>query len=748
MSEPTGARRYGVGGGDAYYDAVRYGGYEGTREQFGKDQAEFAKNASAVAEAKETVERDTEEVRNTKNAFENTTVPEAIRALNQEGEDQILAITQKGEEVSQQVETVGTEQKDAVANEGRARVKAVQDEGDTQVQRVIDAGDEQVGRVERVIDPYVQQAKQAKNSAEAAQRKSEEAQGKSETAASNAEQSAQHAQELVDTLPDDYEDMLEDVSGLNETKDIRIVSGDIVSFDSSYADMPLKKMMVDIEPVQDLHGYDHPWPAGGGKNLLQNNMQSATVSGLTVTVKKDGSIVANGTPSVGVSRGLRGTSGGSPLFYLEAGQTYTVSGCNIQLNGSIAKAGMEIPVTFTANDGDYVSYVWMYFAGGVEFNKTYYPQLEKGSVVTSYEPYSNICPITGWTGAKVTRTGKNLSTIAEFTVPNDSAWHEVWTGNLTGMFTISIEKSGVTSVTNPNQAICRIIVDGVERNLFYSTGYLTVTGTLTKIIVVGSNGYARVVGTLGIQIELGSTATDYEPSQGEIHDITFPSEAGTVYGGKLEINEDGSGVLTVDRFYLILTANNTWRLADTVFQTTALPLLKVQTNVSIEGMLCNKFKTATGNVNDNRTYYGADRKVAIRTAKSYASVTDFLNEVGEISYVLPLENAQNYQLTAQQITSLLGLNNIWADTGNVEVQYGAYISTIKNELGEKVPKLMIAPVEKTTTASKAYAVNEFLIIGDKLYIVTANIASGGTITIGTNVSETTIGAQITALLNA
>ena len=147
MSEPTGARRYGVGGGDAYYDAVKYGGYEGTREQFGKDQAEFAKNASAVAEAKEAVERDAEEVRNTKNTFENTTVPEAIQALNQEGEDQILAITQKGEEVSQQVETVGTEQKDAVANEGRARVEAVEQAGTTQVQAVNDAGTTQVGNV-------------------------------------------------------------------------------------------------------------------------------------------------------------------------------------------------------------------------------------------------------------------------------------------------------------------------------------------------------------------------------------------------------------------------------------------------------------------------------------------------------------------------------------------------------------------------------------------------------------------------
>jgi hypothetical protein len=26
-----------------------------------------------------------------------------------------------------------------------------------------------------------------------------------------------------------------------------------------------------LEPVQDLHGYDKPWPAGGGKNLFNKN---------------------------------------------------------------------------------------------------------------------------------------------------------------------------------------------------------------------------------------------------------------------------------------------------------------------------------------------------------------------------------------------------------------------------------------------------------------------------------------------
>lgn len=120
MSEPTGARRYGTGGGDAYYDAVKYGGYQGTREQFGKDQAEFAQNATAVAEAKEVVEQDTEEVQSTKDTFVNTTVPEAISAVQQEGADQVQAVT----------------------DEGTTQIGAVTDEGNTQVQRVQDKGDE------------------------------------------------------------------------------------------------------------------------------------------------------------------------------------------------------------------------------------------------------------------------------------------------------------------------------------------------------------------------------------------------------------------------------------------------------------------------------------------------------------------------------------------------------------------------------------------------------------------------------
>ena len=58
---------------------------------------------------------------------------------------------------------------------------------------------------------------------------------------------------------------------------------------------------------------------------------------------------------------------------------------------------------------------------------------------------------------------------------------------------------------------------------------------------------------------------------------------------------------------------------------------------------------------------------------------------------------------------------------------------------------LIADTEKTTTASKNYAVGDYLIYNNQLYKVTSAIASGATITVGTNVTATTIMAEIKAL---
>ena len=217
MSEPTGARRYGTGGGDAYYDAVKYGGYEGTREQFGKDQAEFATNATAVAAAKKVVEQDTEEVRSTKETFVNTTVPEAITAIQQEGTTQVQAVTQQGEKSSQQVEAVGTQWKDEVANEGRARVQAVEQAGTNQVQAVNDAGTTQVGAVNQAGADQVDAVEQAGTGQVQAVTDEGTTQVTAVEDAGAAERTAieEKGEQTRESIPDDYTALSDEVDNLN-----------------------------------------------------------------------------------------------------------------------------------------------------------------------------------------------------------------------------------------------------------------------------------------------------------------------------------------------------------------------------------------------------------------------------------------------------------------------------------------------------------------------------------------------------
>ena len=61
---------------------------------------------------------------------------------------------------------------------------------------------------------------------------------------------------------------------------------------------------------------------------------------------------------------------------------------------------------------------------------------------------------------------------------------------------------------------------------------------------------------------------------------------------------------------------------------------------------------------------------------------------------------------------------------------------------------LIAPTETAYKATRAYSVNQFLIVNNQLYRVTASIASGATITPGTNVTACTIADILTQLLNA
>ena len=69
----------------------------------------------------------------------------------------------------------------------------------------------------------------------------------------------------------------------------------VVTANGAVEDTPIKELEINIDPVQDLHGYDYPWPAGGGKNLVDSSQFSP--SSAHVTVDASGEWVAANLPA-------------------------------------------------------------------------------------------------------------------------------------------------------------------------------------------------------------------------------------------------------------------------------------------------------------------------------------------------------------------------------------------------------------------------------------------------------------------
>lgn len=53
----------------------------------------------------------------------------------------------------------------------------------------------------------------------------------------------------------------------------------------------------------------------------------------------------------------------------------------------------------------------------------------------------------------------------------------------------------------------------------------------------------------------------------------------------------------------------------------------------------------------------------------YSDASTFQTAMNGVYLVYPLATPITYQLTPTEVTTLLGMNNIWADTGDVKVWY-------------------------------------------------------------------------------
>lgn len=153
------------------------------------------------------------------------------------------------------------------------------------------------------------------------------------------------------------------------------------------ASAPIVSGVVTFEPVQDLHGYDKPWAGGAGKNLF--DYEHVTIDDYPNT---SGTVQKGCELSVEIGYTYSVKVNADENIYL-----FSKSSDTVTLIGDIATAR-----TFTAADN---TIYYLRNATNISADnfraKLQYVQLEKGSTATPYAPYSNICPIEGYTDCEV-----------------------------------------------------------------------------------------------------------------------------------------------------------------------------------------------------------------------------------------------------------------------------------------------------------------------------------------------------------
>ena len=416
-------------------------------------------------------------------------------------------------------------------------------------------------------------------------------------------------------------------------------SGSIASFSDGADNLLLKSLVVNINPVQDLHGQESPYPAGGGKNLFNGTFLQgywAYANGAWTSDTKwiaTEKIPCKPSTYYTASTDNRQTRWQGFVYYDNNGDYISSQNLN-----------NKVPIGYTAQTPANAAYLIFNIAGESETLDPISPsdvthfQLEEGQTATSYAPYSNICPISGWTEVNVNHSDADM--------------------------------------TNPTT----------------------------------------------ITIDLGQT----------------------IYGGKLDVL---TGVLTVDRAMVDLGAKN-WYLSTaagrTRFRTSITDIERISSPNVRASLLCSNYPTKTA----NQTYQGTtgvslqqnSADIYIYDPQTESMTTaEFKSAMSGVQLCYELATPQTYQLTPTEVTTLLGDNTIWADTGDTTAEYRADTKLYIERLTAPDSTDMVADANITS--------GQYFMVGNSLYKATANIANGGQITVGTNCTRVSL-AQALNEINA
>lgn len=247
------------------------------------------------------------------------------------------------------------------------------------------------------------------------------------------------------------------------------------------------------------------------------------------------------------------------------------------------------------------------------------------------------------------------------------------------------------------------------------------------------------------------------------YSISWETEAGTVYGGKINAT---SGKLLVDTgvddlSLLTWTERYTGSVNKAISASLSNAAVVLQgTGIRYIDSIAEQYtnrgqKGAISDFSDPDSldvgFYCIAGSSTTNTSTLYLVIPVADSAAGKIKYKL-YNSTTEYDLDPVVIKTLYKSNNIWAYTGNINSLIYYSMAVDNNYVIEKMRQLegMISGVEPSGVASTNYVSGSLIISKDVLVRLTANIVSGETISTGTggNAIETTIEAELQAIKNS
>ena len=384
--------------------------------------------------------------------------------------------------------------------------------------------------------------------------------------------------------------------------------------------------------------------------------------------------------------------------------TLSVEGAaaDAKATGDMARNFLEALMTETTTEAGIASIDDA--AGGLPL-KQFVGNIQPAQAGTGDPSPSNVRAISGYTGVTVTRAGKNIAKpTATTTTMGGLSWAVTADGKVTATGTATGTSQVNYNLQNNVLALPKnvpLIVNGSTASLAVRVCYRTTDAPSTTVTLCTSYNGADATGTIpenakdswvrvlndagtGVAVNAEcypmvrlSNNAEYEAPEIDTYNVTFPSAAGTVYGGTLTVNSDGSGTLTIDRAGFDANTK-TWAWGGGMY---------VYTNLSATALLSGyptvqsshfPFRAQSGTADGYCSWGGSPNSngnLVVRSEAVAPSLADWNTYIqnNTVTFVYSLAQPTTYALSAVQVAQMLqGVNNVWMDAaGTVRATYYA-----------------------------------------------------------------------------